>query len=78
MSVPLSISRTRIKLVAIALLTVAAPAFEATVWLTLALTLMCFAIPLAVAVLGGADLVRELFLLPRRPIPSATRKDNHQ
>lgn len=77
-SVPVSMSRTRIKLAAFILLTAAAPVFDTPVWLTLALTLMCLAIPLAVAALGGADLVRELFLLPPRPIPLATiRKDDH-
>ncbi|WP_067126728.1 hypothetical protein [Microtetraspora malaysiensis] len=76
--IPVSISRTRIKLVALALLAAAAPVVDTPEWLTVALTLMCLAVPPAVAALGGADLVRELFLLPPRPIPSAsTRKDDH-
>ncbi|GAA3650325.1 hypothetical protein GCM10022224_011420 [Nonomuraea antimicrobica] len=75
---PVPVARIRIKLVATVLLTAAAPVFDAPVWLTSALTLTCLAIPPAVAALGGADLVRELFLLPPRPNPSATiRKDDH-
>ncbi|MFC5826223.1 hypothetical protein [Nonomuraea insulae] len=77
-SIPVSLSRTRIKLVAFVLLAAAAPVFDTPVWLTLALTLVCLAIPLAVATLGGAGFVRELFLLPPRPISPATiQKDDH-
>ncbi|GIH25192.1 hypothetical protein Aph01nite_35020 [Acrocarpospora phusangensis] len=75
--VPISVSRTRFKLLVFALLAVVSSLSDSPEWLTLALILTCAAIPLALGALGGAEAVRALFLLPPRPVPPDTiRKDD--
>ncbi|MGC4763684.1 hypothetical protein ACLQ20_12595 [Micromonospora sp. DT46] len=66
MSVAIPIARTRRKLLAFAVLTGVAAVAGLPGWTVAALALTCLAIPLAVAVAGGAGLAREL-LRPQRP-----------
>ncbi|GAA0994731.1 hypothetical protein GCM10009555_087830 [Acrocarpospora macrocephala] len=76
-AIPISMSRTRIKLLAFVLLAVLSYISDSPEWLTAVLILTGAAIPLALFVLGGAEFVRELFLLPPRPVPPITiRKDD--
>ncbi|MFC5833616.1 hypothetical protein [Nonomuraea insulae] len=63
--IPISLSRIRVKFAAFAVLTAGCAIFGATGWLTLTLLLTCAAIPFAVWILGGNELVRSLFFLSR-------------
>ncbi|GAA1022521.1 hypothetical protein Aple_091830 [Acrocarpospora pleiomorpha] len=72
--IPISMSRTRIKLLAFLLLAVLSYISDSPEWLTAVLLLTGAAIPVALFVLGGAEFVRALFLLP---VPATTiRKDD--
>ncbi|MGW0591730.1 hypothetical protein [Streptosporangium sp. NPDC002607] len=74
---PISVSGTRVKLLALILLAVLALVSDSPEWITLVLILTSVAIPPAVAVLGGPAAVRALFLLPPRPFPPDTiRKED--
>lgn len=61
-----SLTRTRRKLLLLAVLVVLCETLDGPVALTLLLALIGAAIPCAVALLGGADMVRALFLVPPR------------
>ncbi|MCW2765762.1 MAG: hypothetical protein JWO11_1721 [Nocardioides sp.] len=73
--VPISLLRVRVKLCVLAALTAAGVISGVAIWVTLAMTLACLAVPLAVATLGGAELVRALFLIPRTVNMESLRKD---
>ncbi|GAA3650357.1 hypothetical protein GCM10022224_011470 [Nonomuraea antimicrobica] len=60
--VPICLVRTRIKLGAFVLLTIAAAVYGGSPWVTLALAGTCVGILLAVVALGGPRLVRALLL----------------
>ncbi|GAA0420495.1 hypothetical protein Acor_30470 [Acrocarpospora corrugata] len=76
-AVPISVSTIRRKLLAFVLLAAASSAADSPEWLTLVLIITSAAIPLALGVLGGAEAVRALFLLPPRSAPPATiRKED--
>lgn len=62
----LSLARARRNLLMLAVLVVLCETFDGPVALTLLLALIGAAIPFAVALLGGADMVRALFLMPPR------------
>ncbi|MGW0196432.1 hypothetical protein [Nonomuraea sp. NPDC003201] len=65
--IPISLARIRVKFFVFAGLAVGCAIFGATVWLTLTLLLTCAAILLAVAIIGGKELVRSLFFVsPKR------------
>ncbi|MEV1169977.1 hypothetical protein [Nonomuraea sp. NPDC049784] len=65
--IPISLARIRVKFFVFAGLTVGCAIFGATAWLTLTLLLTCAAILLAVAIIGGKELMRSLFFMsPKR------------
>ncbi|MFG2076274.1 hypothetical protein [Nonomuraea maritima] len=64
----LSLARARRTLLVLAVLVVLCETFDGPVALTLLLALIGAAIPFAVALLGGADMVRARFLMPPRRI----------
>jgi hypothetical protein len=64
MVIPISLSKIRIRFFVFSALTVVCALSGASAWLTLALLLMCIAIPLAVAAAGGRESVHSLFLVP--------------
>ncbi|GAB3935944.1 hypothetical protein [Micromonospora vulcania] len=66
-----SLSRTRVKLVVFAALTVLAAVVGLPGRIVVALALISVAIPLAVAVAGGGRMARELLLPGRRPGPES-------
>lgn len=61
-----ALARTRRNLLVLAVLVVLCETFDGPLALTLLLALIGAAIPFAVALLGGADMVRALFLMPPR------------
>ncbi|MGN9767238.1 hypothetical protein ACTMS2_18985 [Micromonospora sp. SD12] len=75
MSVAIPIARTRRKLLVFAVLTGVAAVAGLPGWTVAALALTCVAIPLAVAVAGGAGGVREL-LRPGRSAAAAGGLDH--
>ncbi|MEH1165898.1 hypothetical protein V6V47_10990 [Micromonospora sp. CPCC 205539] len=66
-----SLSRTRVKLVVFAALTVLAALAGLPARIVIALAVLSLAIPIAVAVAGGGGLARELLLPIRRPGPGS-------
>lgn len=64
MVIPISLSRIRFRFFAFAVLAVVSAFSGASIWLALTLMLTCVAIPLAVAAIGGRELVLSLFLVP--------------
>ncbi|MEV4464835.1 hypothetical protein AB0J51_14555 [Micromonospora echinofusca] len=70
MSVATPIARTRCKLLVFAVLTGVAAVAGLPGWTVAALALTCVAIPLAVALAGGVDEVRELLRSGRGPAPA--------
>jgi hypothetical protein len=73
--VPVSLRNVRIKLGTLVAVTAGAAVSGVSIWVTLALTLAGVAVPLAVAALGGAQLVRALFLIPQPVRMNTIRKD---
>ncbi|MEU6787303.1 hypothetical protein ABZ912_49640 [Nonomuraea angiospora] len=62
--IPISLATIRVKFFAFAGPAVGCAIFGATAWLTLTLLLTCAAILLAVATIGGKELIRSLFFMP--------------
>ncbi|GLW05399.1 hypothetical protein Misp01_05290 [Microtetraspora sp. NBRC 13810] len=73
--IPISLSRTRLKLRAFAILAVLSAFSDLPGWVTPALLLVCAAIPLAVWTLWGPESVRALFLPPPRSMENTPEKE---
>ncbi|MET7335081.1 hypothetical protein [Nonomuraea sp. NPDC005650] len=61
--IPISLARIRVKFFVFAGLAVGCAIFGTTPWLTLTLLLTCAGILLAVAIIGGKELIRSLFFM---------------
>jgi hypothetical protein len=71
---PISLPRTRLKLCGLAMLAAGSAVSDTSHWGTLAISLACLAVPLAVAALGGPQLVRALFFIAAPPLSASTSR----